>query len=258
MFGDERGGLVSVHNTAQEPVAMIAAGDDGGSLMALRSDGQTAFHASAGETGGAATVFNPDGRPIVTIEADPAGAGLLAVSDAEGAARCLAGVGPYGGSMQVLGAGDRPLVTTGANPAGGAGEVTVFNGAGQSVFTATAADDHCGRLDLALDDGRPVFTVNALKGNGAAMALLNASGQNLFLAGTRPEGGLLNVLNSRGVPVVIAGFSPDRRGGAVSVNNGRGLQVFHAGVTEDEDGIVRVWDAQQKHERKLKAPWVKD
>ena len=94
-------------------------------------------------------------------------------------------------------------------------------------------------------------SINAVKDNGATLALLNGLGKKMFLAGTRPEGGLLNLMNSAGNPVFIAGFAEGSRGGAVSVKNGRGLQVFTAGAGEADGGTVTVWDADGRKPRSL-------
>jgi hypothetical protein len=56
----------------------------------------------------------------------------------------------------------------------------------------------------------------------------------MFAVASRPQGGLLNVMNSAGIPVVIAGFAEDDRGGAVSVKNGRGVQVPPLAQTEQK------------------------
>jgi hypothetical protein len=54
---------------------------------------------------------------------------------------------------------------------------------------------------------------------------------------------VLNIINSAGVPVVIAGQGDDGKGGAITIRNGRGVGVFTAGTAADESGVIAVGDA---------------
>ena len=83
------------------------------------------------------------------------------------------------------------------------------------------------------------------------LTLSNAAGKRMFMAGTRPQGGLLNLMNAGGVPVFIAGYAESNRGGAMSIKNGRGIPVVSAGSTDSESGIVTVWDADGRKPRTL-------
>jgi len=60
---------------------------------------------------------------------------------------------------------------------------------------------------------------------------------------------VLNIMNSAGNPVVIAGYSDEGRGGAVSVKNGRGVQVFAAGSDAEDRGKISVWNEEGRKPR---------
>jgi hypothetical protein len=63
---------------------------------------------------------------------------------------------------------------------------------------------------------------------------------------------LLNLCNSAGNPVVIAGYAEDGRGGALSIKNGRGIQIFSAVTGDSEQGILTLWDANGKKSKTVK------
>jgi hypothetical protein len=130
----------------------------------------------------------------------------------------------------------------------GAGMFAIANPQGQAVLTADVTGDG-GALSIANNAGTPVLTAAATReavggGDvGGAIALMNAKGQRVFLLGVKPQGAVMNLINSAGVPVVIAGYGDDGRGGAITVRNGRGVGVFTAGTGADESGLIAVGDA---------------
>jgi hypothetical protein len=127
--------------------------------------------------------------------------------------------------------------------------VEIFNGDGARVYTTTTDVDGGGRLDLADASGRVVFTADALDTAGAAMAIMNGAGEKVFVIANRPQGGLVNLMNSRGQTVLIAGTADEGMGGALSIKNGAGRQILHAGYDSLADGLVTVWDAEgQRYE----------
>jgi hypothetical protein len=71
------------------------------------------------------------------------------------------------------------------------------------------------------------------------------------MVGTRPQGGLMNLMNDRGEVVFIAGAADEGAGGALLVRNGSGKQVFHAGYDRDGNGLVTVWDERGINRRTL-------
>ncbi len=107
---------------------------------------------------------------------------------------------------------------------------------------------------MANDIGGAIFSVDAIKDAGAVMAMMDSSGTKLFLVGTSPAGGLLNLMNPQGNAVVVAGASPDTAGGALTLRNRRGKQIIEAGVAENDDGLVSVWDADGQVRKTLSPP----
>ena len=80
----------------------------------------------------------------------------------------------------------------------------------------------------------------------AAPATRAAGGGGGRRGGVGPAGGIMNLINERGVPVVLLGQSPNNQGGAIIVNNQGGNQVVSVTCDSDDAGAIRVMDAEAK------------
>jgi hypothetical protein len=127
----------------------------------------------------------------------------------------------------------------------------LLNAQGVRVVAAAGDSDGGGRLDLASESGVVVASVSSIKDKGAGMTLSNSAGKRAFMVGALPQGGLLNIMNTAGNKILIAGSDESGRGGAFSIKNGRGVQVLNAGTGENENGIVTVWDADGRKFRTI-------
>jgi hypothetical protein len=67
-------------------------------------------------------------------------------------------------------------------------------------------------------------------------------------------GGLMNLLDGDGQPIVVAGASEGADGGAVSVRNGRGVQVARMGVDRAGGGEVAVYNATATAKKVMESP----
>src|SRR5690606_792417 len=118
---------------------------------------------------------------------------------------------------------------------------------GRSVFFAAARPDGGGRVELGSETGAPMLTFDAAPGLGGQFSIMNQRGVRHFAVGAREHGGLLNIMNTNGTPVFIAGSGDEStgnsRGGGLTIRNGRGVQVFYAGPDAGEHGELEVWDA---------------
>ena len=148
----------------------------------------------------------------------------------------------HGGVAQIFGAGTRPVMIAAAGETTEGGYLELFNAEGNRVLTTAADGDGGGRLDVADEKGAVVFSIDTIPDVGAALALMSTTGQKQFLLGTGPLGALMNLMNSAGETVIIAGTADEGGGGALSVKNGRGSQVLHAGYDTRGDGLITVWD----------------
>jgi hypothetical protein len=67
-------------------------------------------------------------------------------------------------------------------------------------------------------------------------------------------GGLMNLLDSSGQAIVVAGAAEGADGGAVSVRNGRGTQIGRIGVDTAGAGEVSVYNATATVKKVIEAP----
>jgi hypothetical protein len=243
-FATEAGaevGLWSADGTRAQRLHSAAAG---GQVDLYGPRAQLALSASGGAEGGAITLLNGLGSPVLAANADEQGAGSILALDAAGH-RCFgAGASERGGRVQVFGPQGEPAVTASVSAISGGGYVELADEAGLRALTSSADAGGGGRIDLADEKGTVVFSVDALEGAGAALAIANSEGHRQFLVGTRPQGGLVNLFNSQGTTVLIAGAADDGGGAALSMKNGAGSQVLHAGCDKAGNGLVTVWGAE--------------
>jgi hypothetical protein len=72
--------------------------------------------------------------------------------------------------------------------------------------------------------------------------------------GAGRSGGLLNLLDNAGQPIVVAGAASDGDGGAISVRNSTGAQIGRLGVDAAGGGELGVWNANATMKKLLEAP----
>ena len=122
----------------------------------------------------------------------------------------------------------------------GGGSVQVSSPDGEPVGILRSDLEGNGRLDLLDRSGHLLASLQTGSKSGATLALLSEFGKTVCaLAGTT-DGGILNLMNRTGVPVVTAGNAARRRGGTLSVQNERGLPVVSIGSDAGESGQVRL------------------
>lgn len=245
---DANGGRIALangHGMDQFVASCNAAGAD---LSLAASDGRSLWTTRATDDGCETLMRNHNGQPVVSVSCDEAGNGMLNLADAAGLSRFQAGLAQNGDVLRVLGDAQTPVMSSGAGSASNGGFVNLYNGQGERVLRSFVDRDGAGRLDLADEQGNAVFSVDAIPGTGAAMALFDTQGRRLFLVGAGDHGGLLNVMNDRGHVVVIAGASEDGLSGVLSVKNDRGRTVIHASPTDDGDGQITLLNADGRRQ----------
>ena len=107
-----------------------------------------------------------------------------------------------------------------------------------------------GRLDLRGEHG----TVLIRSGDSPMAALLGPEGRTLAMLAGMGSGGVLNLMDTRGMPVVLTGASAEGRGGAVTYRNADGATVVTAGASLMADGRVQVVDPADQRSTTLAPP----
>jgi hypothetical protein len=157
----------------------------------------------------------------------------------------------------------------------GAGVLSMQNDAGKEILFAGSADDRTGTLRLADAAGNECAALHSSGGGhlvikdgaGALAASVSGSGagqpgavnvyareRRVAALGGGDGGGLLNLIDGDGQPIVVAGASQGADGGAVSVRNGRGVQVGRMGVDRAGGGEVAVYNATATAKKVVEAP----
>lgn len=267
-----QGGQMDLWNAAGRNVMRASVNPSGGDLAIWNTTGTNVFGAFATATGGETAVWTSEGHRRVRVVGDDRGGrvevygaagnlslamagadsgGALEVVNAQGgmAAKIAAETG--GGVARFFSDQSQEVLAAGVNTDGTGGVLHVANSQGDAVVTASVESGGCGQLDIFNASGGSDCSLISVKDLGGSIAVSSA-GKRMFAVTSRPQGGLLNVMNSAGIPVVIAGYAEDGRGGAVSVKNGRGVQVLTAATNETEGGTVTVFDADGRKPRSLK------
>ncbi len=215
----EHGGNITIAGSTGRGVWEVRATEMGASTVIASPTGQVLMTVRATKAGGSLGIHNAVGAEVLTAMIDSRGAGRLRLTNAAGRRSFIAGSGERGGVTEIYGEDDLPVVLSGAS-----------------------LDQGGGRIEVANESGNVVFSVNAVSNTGAALELMNGQGTRQFAVGTRVQGGLMNIMNSLGETVVIAGAADVGRGGAVSIKNGAGTLILHAGYDSTGDGLLNVWD----------------
>ncbi|MCH2149510.1 MAG: hypothetical protein MK095_08770 [Phycisphaerales bacterium] len=155
-----------------------------------------------------------------------------------------------GPALELTNAQGNTVVRNGVRSNGG-GLVNVSGPTGETVGMLRSDLDGNGRLDLGDADGNLLITMQSRKEQGPTFAMLSSWGKTLaVLAGTE-EGGVLNLMNRNGVPVISTGIARDRRGGTMAIQNERGVTVISAGSDASGSGQLRLQDVDGKARQTL-------
>jgi len=226
------------------------AGSTGGQLDLWNAAGNNVLRAGCNEHGGDLAMWNSHGKSVFGAYATARG-GESALWNSEGQPAFKAHVSEAGGAFSVMASSGRPVLTGGVGAEGVGGLLTVLAGDGTRSVTASAEADGCGRLDVYNNANNAVFTVDGQRDLGCMMALSNNVGTRLFGLGTRPEGGLMNIMNDRGEALCILGVAESGAGG-LTIKNASAVEVLFAGADESRDGVITLRDATNSTMRVLK------
>ncbi|MEY4943834.1 MAG: hypothetical protein RL254_2015 [Planctomycetota bacterium] len=100
--------------------------------------------------------------------------------------------------------------------------------------------------------GAPAFIAEA---NGSAGTLAAYMQERRVAAiGGGKTGGLMNLLDTTGQAIVVAGAAVDGDGGAISVRNSHGVQIGRLGVDAAGAGEMAVYNASATMKKIIEAP----
>jgi len=274
LFATGIGGRIEIGDADGTPLATFARGADGGAMV-LHGAGQQAssLRAEAGNAGAVISMTRPDGE-VGMLTGVAQGAAVLSMRNATGKEVLYAGaaadqsgfmrladaegdetaslVSTTGGSLMLkdgAGAMSASLTTRGA---GKGAAFEILNGTGAPALALDSGDDGAGRLMVGTATGVPAFMAEA-KGQAGTLSLYSQE-RRVAAIGAGRSGGLLNLLDLAGRPIVVAGAASDGDGGAVSVRNSTGAQIGRLGVDASGGGELAVYNASATVKKLIDAP----
>ena len=124
----------------------------------------------------------------------------------------------------------------------GGGVLTASSSEGTEVASIRSDAQGNGRVDLSDQAGTLLATMQTLPARGATLALMAPNKTTACAMAASEDGGVLNLSNGQGTPVLVGGIASGRRDGAISVYNHRGIPVVNAGSTVGGIGQVVIND----------------
>ena len=242
---------LDVIGAGDTPQVSIRPTEAGGRVDLYANDGTNLLRMSSNDSGADIALWSRSGASTAGIWSARRG-GALGHWEAAGGERLRAADGQLtlkGSGTITLDAASGVLVEDGSSQASalvsadaGLSSMELRSGDGTPVMAIST--DGGGRVQVANTSGEVIAEIRALPGIGGGVVLQTATGKRMVLLAATTDGGRLNLMNSHGVPVVIA--SPTEGGdGAISVVNERGIPVAtmqgdttHRGelVISDQDG----------------------
>ena len=211
-----------------QSVLSLAQTDTGGQIDLYAGDGTNLLRLGTNESGGDMALWNRNGTSVAGMWSSDDG-GVFSLWDENGL--------------------ENARVSSGALSL--SSSLSVKNSSGVPVFAVASDDSGDGRMQVVDHDGNLVFDVRTIPGVGGALLLKTVEGKRVVMLAATSEGGSLNLMNARGVPVVLASTS-DNYGGAISIANERGMNVITVKADSEHRGALDINDADGNGTRRIR------
>jgi hypothetical protein len=248
----EEGGALVLNGAGQKASSLRAEAGAAGAVISMRrSDGEIGMLAGVAQDASVLSMRNQAGKEIVFAGGSADQTGTLRIADAAGN-ECGALLASGGGHLRIKDGAGAVAASVGSAGAGKGGAFEVLNGSGAAALLMDTKDDGGGRFMVGTSTGAPAFIAEA---NGTA-GTLSAYMQERRVAaiGGGKSGGLMNLLDNAGQPIVVVGAAVDGDGGALSVRNSRGVQIGRLGVDAAGAGELAVYNAAATMKKLIEAP----
>ena len=227
-----------------QAVLSLAQTESGGQIDLYAADGTNLLRLGTNVSGGDMAVWNRAGTNVAGIWSTAEG-GTFNLWDGDGAKTLDIETGsftlrsPSSKSKVVLEAVER---TSG---------LAFVNGEGLPVIILGTDEKYGTLVQLADQHGQTVIDMRTIPGIGGAMTLKTVEGKRVVLFAATGEGGSMNLMNSRGVPVVLASTSATN-GGAFTIANERGVSVATVEADDEQRGALNISDADGNGTRRVR------
>ncbi|MBC8523537.1 hypothetical protein H8D29_06380 [PVC group bacterium] len=225
-------------------VLSLAQTETGGQIDLYSADGTNLLRLGTNESGGDMALWNRDGTSVAGLWSTKQG-GTFNLWNNQGENT----LGIETGSLTLNSPSSKSkLVLEAVEKSSG---LAFVNANGMPVIILGTDEKYGTLVQLANQQGQAVAELRTIPGLGGAIVLKTASDKKAVLLAATDEGGSFNLMNSRGVPVVI-GSTSDANGGAISIANERGMGVITVEADGEQRGALNVSDADGNGTRRIR------
>ena len=241
MYATEAGGRVETNTTDGSMTAMLATNERGPAFALADAEGRPLFAAAAAEGSVGVSVRSAEGRELVAMGAAAGKAGVMRVADSAGVPVVELTSGDDGGTVTCTTRAGTRAATLGVVAPDAGGSMVLYAPGGTQTVCAQARTEAGAQITLGRSAEEPLVVMQTGAGDSPLVSLMSG-GLRLAGLGATANGGLLNLANASGTPVVVAGAAADADGGAMSLRGGQGQQLVRMGIDTVGAGEVAVYD----------------
>ena len=206
------------------------------------------------DVGGRIDLYNQSGVNLLRVSSTPSG-GDVAIWDDKGTNVAGLWSAEHGGTFSLWNEKGEELsqFASGALTLSGANaSLHIQNEHGVPVAVVASDPKANGRFQIADASGNVVSEMKMLPEIGGGMVVNSSSGKMMGMLAATKNGGAINLLNERSVPVFIASTTSETGGGAMTVTNQRGIPVVILKSDEEHRGIIEILDADGNGIRRIR------
>ncbi len=233
--GTMLGSAVELYDTKDARITSLSTSDDYGYLgirdrvLLTSTTGRSEMTVKHGDDGSMAQIIGETNMSSFTLKAP------------SGTVKMHAGDEAMLPTMAVLNSGGQMGAHMKIRDHGG-GTLTASTRDGMEVASIRSDGSGNGRVDLSDVQGTLMATMQTLSERGATLALMSPNGKRACAMAASQDGGVLNLSNGQGSPVLVGGIASGRRDGALNLYNQRGIPVISAGSTIGGFGQLSIND----------------
>ena len=248
----EEGGALVLNGSGNNASSLRAEAGAGGAVISMRRPGgELGMLAGVAQGASVLSMRNQAGKEIVFAGGAEDQTGTLRIADASGN-ECAAFLAVAGGHLTLKDGAGAVAVSLASAGAGKGGAIEVLNGSGAAAILMDTKEEGGGRFMVGTSTGAPAFMAEATGSAGTLAAYMQE--RRVAAIGGGKTGGLMNLLDTTGQAIVVAGAAVDGDGGAISVRNSHGVQIGRLGVDAAGAGELAVYNASATMKKIIEAP----
>lgn len=223
---------IDVLGDAGSPVVSIAKTNDGGRIDLYNQTGTNLLRVSSTPSGGDVALWDDRGTNVAGLWATRKGGTFSLWNE-------------LGEELSQFESG--ALTLSGENAS-----LHVQNENGTPVAVVASDPDGHGRFQIADASGNVMSEMRMLPGIGGGIIVNSSGGNKMGVLAATDEGGRLNLMNARGVPIFVASSVDNSGGGAMTITNQRGIPVVTVKSDEDHRGLIEIMDEDGNGVRRMR------